>query len=167
MSDFAAGVGVELDLASAVQKLTDVFNGWLAMEREYQRNGPVPVQLRGNVTAPASGSAFMDLGGPANGRLWIVRRLIVQGVSWNTTAAGSCNIHVTSLNNQLALGGQDIVDNSTALPNKSFYSGWQVVLVNPQRLMVEIVGGTSAQIYGATGMAQDIPLIGVRLVASE
>jgi hypothetical protein len=29
------------------------------------------------------------------------------------------------------------------------------------------VGGTSAQIYGATGMAQDIPLIGVRLVASE
>jgi hypothetical protein len=167
MSDFAAGVGVELDLASAVQKLTDAFNSWLAMEREYQRNGPVPVQLRGNVTAPASGSAFMDLGGPANGRLWIVRRLIVQGLTWGTTAAGYCNIHATSLNNQLALGGQDIVDNSTALPNKSFYSGWQVVLVNPQRLMVEIVGGTSAQIYGATGMAQDIPLIGVRLVASE
>ena len=167
MSDFAAGVGVELDLASAVQKLTDVFNGWLALEREYQRNGPVPVQLRGNVTAPASGSAFMDLGGPANGRLWIVRRLIVQGLTWNTTAAGSCNVHVTSLNNLAVPGGQDIVDNSTALPNKSFYSGWQVVLVNPQRLMVEIVGGTSAQIYGASGMAQDMPLIGVKVVASE
>ena len=167
MSDFAAGVGVELDLGTKMEKLVSAFHEWLRVEQEYQRSGPVPVQLRGNVTCPSSGSAFMDLGGPANGRLWIVRRLIVQGLTWNTTAAGSCNIHVTSLNNLAVPGGQDIVDNSAAFPNKSFYSGWQVVVVNPQRLMVEIVGGTSAQIYGASGMAQDMPLIGVKVVASE
>jgi len=167
MSDFAAGVGVELDLASAVQKLTDVFNGWLEIERTYQRTGPVPVQLRGNVNAPASGSGWMDLGGPASGRIWIVRRLIVQGATWNTAAAGSSNVHVTSLNNLAVPGGQDIVDNSTAFPNKAFYSGWQVVVVNPQRLMVEIVSGTSGQLYSASGMAQDLPILGVRVVASE
>ena len=89
MSDFAAGVGVELDLGTKMEKLVSAFHEWLRVEQEYQRSGPVPVQLRGNVTCPSSGSAFMDLGGPANGRLWIVRRLIVQGVSWNTTAAGS------------------------------------------------------------------------------
>jgi hypothetical protein len=154
------------DLQLTCNDLTAQARAATQAEKDYQVNGPVPVQLRGNGNCATTGSLLISLGGPAPFRMWIVRRLIVQGLTWGTTAAGSCNVHV-SASDTPTLGGIDIVDNSTALPNKAFYSGWQVVLVNPQRLIVEIVGGTSAQIYAATGMAEDVPLRSVRVVASE
>jgi hypothetical protein len=168
MSDQDAGIGfaVIANLGTAVEKLQAGFDDWVRQQNEYQRKGPQPVQFRGSCAANSSGAANLDLGGPAPSRMWIVRRLIVQGISWSTTAAGSCNVHVTTTS-QPVPGGLDIVDNSTALPNKAFYSGWQLVLVNPQRLIVEIVGGTSTQVYAATGMGEDIPLFGVKVVASE
>jgi hypothetical protein len=168
MSDQDAGIGfaVIANLGTAVEKLQAGFDDWVRQQNDYQRKGPQPVQFRGSCTAPSTGSGYISLGGPASSRMWIVRRLIVQGISWSTTAAGSCNVHVTTTETPVP-GGLDIVDNSTALPNKAFYSGWQLVLINPQRLVVEIVGGTSGQTYAATGMGEDIPLFGVKVVASE
>ena len=168
MSDEGAGIGFEViaHLGTAVEKLQATFDDWVRQQNDYQFKGPRPVQFRGSCAAASDGSADLNLGGPAPGRMWVVRRLIVQGISWSTSAAGSCNVHVTTTQKPVP-GGLDIVDNSTALPNKAFYSGWQVVLVNPQILVVEIVGGTSTQVYAATGMGEDIPLFGVKVVASE
>ena len=77
-------------LTSATQQLAKAQSDWIEQEKEYQRLGPVFVQMLASGTVDSgSDPLIMDLGGPAAGRVYEVRQLIVGGLLWSTTVAGN------------------------------------------------------------------------------
>lgn len=101
----------------------------------------------------------MNLGGPQMFRQWEIRQLIVGGITWETTVAGSCDVFVQpsdpSARNPVAL--LNMVDNSSTLPNKAYYSGGQLRVRHPAQVFVAIISGTASTQYQATGAAFDLP----------
>ena len=151
-ASFQALIGLKAsvdDLAAAVKRIERI-------EELYQQIGPVDHQLNGSGTAPASGSLFISLGSPAPGRFWILRRLIVGGVTWVTTAAGAANVYASPSRPDGA-GLSMMVDNASSLPNKAFYSSRQVTVHQPSHLWVEVTTPTAGQTYVATGLVEELP----------
>jgi len=166
MSDTSAGFdfGIFASLKGAVDKLSDTFSKWIAQEKAYQLGAEdIPIQGSTIIATGQVVTNYIDLGGPAYGNLWVLRRLIVMGNTWATTAAGSANVHVTGTFPPVS-GGITMVDNTSALPAKAFYSSRIVAVRHPSHLVVEIVSGTNAQQYVATGQVENLPDKGSKLL---
>lgn len=123
--------------------------------------GSIPIDYRrvNNTIIPASGAnSGIGLGGPQQGRVWLVRRIIVSGLTWGTAAAGTAQFFAAAIPSMLiaqSLDASMLVDESTAIPNKAFYSNRQVVIRNPESLHIVIVGGTPNQQYVASSQVED------------
>lgn len=172
--DLALDLGGHVDLGPAsMHALVSLGAGFDTLAKElkrindreewYQLHAPLDQNLRNSKVCPtpAPASIYIGMGGPAIGRVWFLRRLIVMGLTWSTMAdATECNVHVTTVPNPVS-GGMDMVDNSSppsggqALPNKAFYSNRQIAVHHPNHIIVEIVGPTAGQQYVVTGMADD------------
>lgn len=126
---------------------------------------PASVRLFTSVIIPTpTVRTGLNLGGPSAGFYWMVRRLIIGGVTWKTTAAGTAEVFVTALAgaegqavvgpmiNGLALS--DMVDQTAALPSKAYYSDQQFVVQENENLVIVIDTGTAAQQYVATAQIQ-------------
>jgi hypothetical protein len=131
-------------------------------KRELQRTRvPVQVRMVASATIPTpTARTGINLGGPDAGFFWLLRRLIIGGVTWKTAAAGTAEIYVTALTagqgsaatgpvvSGLALS--DMADQSASLPSKAFYSNQQVIVQAQENLVVVIDTGTVGQVYVAT-----------------
>ena len=147
-------------LTSATQQLAKAQSDWIEQEKEYQRLGPVFVQLVASGTVDSgSDPLIMDLGGPAAGRVYEVRQLIVGGLLWSTTVAGTGQILVQPNspppNVVPPLGLME--DVAATLPNVAFYSSGQFRVMHPNHIFVVIVAGTASTTYQASGDAFDVP----------
>jgi hypothetical protein len=139
--------GVKLDsIADQLKKLRED-------EAAYQY-GTLDHTVAATGEMPATGSLFLDLGGPAPFRMWQLRRLVVGGITYALAAAGSAIVHVSpSVPNPSSL--LTVVDQAASLPLPALYSTHQIVLHAGERLYVEIAGGTSGQTYAAAGSVED------------
>jgi hypothetical protein len=149
-----------LDLKTGIGVLRDEITLLIKAEYEYQQRGPLFVQLRASAAADSSADDLvLDLGGPAVGRIWEVRRLIVGGVTWDTTASGNAQIFILANPPMLNIDPPltELADQATTLPAKNFYSTGQFILRNPSRLIVLIDSPTASQVYAATGSVVDRP----------
>lgn len=114
-----------------------------------------------SATIDANGFGVVALGGPDQGHLWYVRRLIVGGQSWDDTAAGTAQVFVSAADFRLqtVAGGAfpitDLRDQADTLPDVAFYGHGEVPLHAPQRLYVRFVGATPEQIYTAAAGIED------------
>lgn len=123
---------------------------------------PIDADPGASDVMPAAGNLALNLGGPVPGRIWLLRQLVVGGLTWGTVAAGTAEAYGTALPPlQTASGRQlsDLADAFSALPGVHFYTSRQVVLRNPQRLVVVVVGGTSGQTYQAAANVEDYAVI--------
>ena len=155
-----AAVGAKFDgLAAQVRKL-------LAEQDAYEF-GAVEVALRGAATSTASGATVViDLGGPAYGRLWQVRRLVVGGAQWGDTAAGTALV-VVAPNASATPPTSDVADFTATIPNSAFYSTGQVIVRNPARLYIVVLTPTASTTYAVGGAATDMPDRRHRIVAPD
>ena len=155
-----AAVGAKFDgLAAQVRKL-------LAEQNAYEF-GAVEVALRGAATSAASGATLViDLGGPAYGRLWQVRRLTVGGAQWGDTVAGTPLV-VVAPQASTTPPTSDVADFSGTIPNTAFYSTGQVVVRNPARLYMVILTPTASTTYAVGGAATDMPDSRHRIVTPD
>ena len=167
--------GVELDLdvgpleimAGIRTELTKLNRHNEAWHRREIARSRVPIIVRQftSATIPTpTARTGISFGGPDPGFYWLLRRLIIGGVTWKTTAAGTAEIYVTALGagqgqaatgpivNGLALN--DMVDQAPALPAKAFYSNEQVPIQEQENLVVVIDSGTAGQVYSVTGQFQ-------------
>ena len=154
-------------LTSATQQLAKAQSDWIEQEKEYQRLGPVFVQMLVSGTVDSSSDPLiMDLGGPAAGRVYEVRQLIVGGLLWSTTVAGTGQILVQPNspppNVVPPLG--TVQDVASSLPNVAFYSSAQFRVQHPNHIFVVIVGGTASTTYQVIGDAYDVPNLSFRKV---
>lgn len=151
---FKLGVNLNSSLEQMNKRLAHIE----ALEAAYEERGPVRVALRAAEASDASGAAIvLDLGGPAHGRLWEVRRLVLGGAAWSSTAAGTALIVTGSGTASSAPPLPDVVDEAASLPKVSFYSSGQVVLRNPAHLYIVIDSPTASTTYAAGGEAFDMP----------
>jgi hypothetical protein len=120
-------------------------------------------RMYGSATADTSGNALIVLDACPQGYRWVVRHVVVGGVTWETTAAGNAQLLVTSSPPTNNVDGPvslaNVVDATnnpgasagTGLPSIAFYDEGDMIVLQPgEWLCVYVYGGTSAQQYVAT-----------------
>jgi hypothetical protein len=111
---------------------------------------------------PASGSLALDLGSPAVGTFWNVRRIIVGGSDITTEPDGVAWVFVQG-SNPIAAGANPSIAQAAdltvnALPQRSFYGTHQLVVYPPEHLWVIITSGTAATQYVASMKVEEYDL---------
>lgn len=163
--DFSADISAALGrIDSKLDRDEEQHQRRLLRAREIKRARiPAPVRLQGSGVCPTPTASFgIGFGGPDPGFFWTVRRVVVGGFQWGTTAAGSAELYVTGL---AGLAGvihsgtgsvasvralNDLVDQAATLPSKGFYSNEQIIVQANESLVIVIVGGTAGQQYSAS-----------------
>jgi hypothetical protein len=154
---------IELDvellarLGEAVTQLTQEVTA-TRKERAASTKRPNTYKMIGSAVADSSGYALIVLDCCPQGQRWTLRKVVVGGVTWATSAAGACQIVVTSQPNlsadsPIALFNVEDGSNSglsagTAMPLARSYPSDQVITLDAgDWLCVYITGGTNAQQY--------------------
>ena len=149
-----------MELGASFGKMTDELRKFLKLQEEYEKQGPVFVPLQGALTVDgAQDPAFVDLGGPAQQRVWNVRQLIVGGPFWSSTAGGTGLILVQpNAPTPGQVGGlANVQDAFGTMPAVHFYSSDQFKVRAPNRIWLQVVTGTANAVYNAAGDAYDSP----------
>jgi len=154
MTQISADAGLEVRLGNlelAARAVPDVVSRF---ERALTRPAVQPFYFPrvGSVVIPTpTADAVIDLGGPTQGRVWDLRNLIIGGLNWTTTAAGSALVVVAAQQPARAsdVGLPAVVDQAATLPLPAGYSRGQIRLYYPDRLYVIVQLGTQAQEYVA------------------
>jgi len=149
--DLLANVGQ--GQAVATERLSKTLDAARSMQ-------PVLFRAQGRTTVDSNGYGFFRLNPhPAMGHVWEIRSLVVGGVTWGTTAAGTCEVYASAMDLRLMVDASppltDLVDQATALPLPAFYGTGQFTLSGGEILSVRIIGGTSGQEYVATARGID------------
>lgn len=123
------------------------------MRRELQRhrrregelteaNRPIPKTVEDSITLDAAGVGVVDLGMPALGRTWNVRR--VSAIYQDPTAALAAGIAAIFRGNDSTSPFSFIerLGNGTQLPATTKYSADQLVLMQREHLFIRVTGGT-------------------------
>lgn len=181
MSDTIAGVEVDMEglglearflaeISSEMRGMRGELARLLKMQTDYEKKGPVFVPLQGTANVDSNQDvAMVDLGGPAYGRTWLVRQLVVGGSLWSTTAGGTGLIVVQSnppTPGQVP-GLANVQDAFGTMPAVHFYSSSQFRIRNPQRIFLVVVTGTASTAYNVAGDAYDSPDVGLNVTATE
>lgn len=109
-------------------------------------------------TFPSSGTLALDLGAPAKGQFWNVRRIVIGGADITTQPAGVGWVFVQgsppnqSGSNPTVAQAADFT--SGTLPQRAFYGTHQLVVGDSEHLWVVIAGGTAGTQYVASVKAE-------------
>lgn len=167
-----AGLDVSAGLELAIGTLNDRLAKDAAARiwaREIDRaRVPVVATLKASATIPTPTAPMgLNFGGPDAGFEWCVRRLVVGGLTWGTTAAGTFEAYVTGLGGILGAssggGGAsnpagvrmmtDLVEQGS-MPFRAFYAKNQMTVKENESLVVVVAAGTQAQQYVASAHIQ-------------
>lgn len=170
MSDTEPGIGVEASFTARLFAGLDAIAE--KMERSAKRTEDsarlvqqaaalMPITYRRRAQGfPASNVLVLDMGGPAQGRVWELRSMKVgSGGLPSETRAGAAYVYAMSgATPDTVLGAAsifDAIDWTTSLPNVAFYGAGEAVVVAGERLYVVFTGATNAEDYGAAFVVQD------------
>ena len=157
-STSGVGLGIFADLALHIGNLGKQVQRMQDRYDQIAASIPADYQNAAAAAYPASGTLALDLGVPAQGTFWEVRRLIIGGSDITTSPAGTGWVFVQGSQPNAAGTNPSIAqaaDQTTGtLPQKAFY-GTHELVVNPgEHLWVIITGGTSGVQYVASFKAE-------------
>lgn len=122
-----------------------------AVRANAHRPAPIPLDVRipKSSTIPASGIDYIDLGAPPQGQRWLVRSIVVGGLTQATAALGQADVYVSaSKPTSLSLADwHDSTGTGNTLPAIAFYDGRNLVVMPPEHLYIVITNGTPTQQY--------------------
>lgn len=133
------------------------------LARQYRRvleaGAILPINtVSADVEIAASGAAVLDLGGPAQGRVWDVRRLVAGGKQVTIAAAGSADAFFTAAPASSVPGGLTLaewVDTAATLPLTAYWGAGEFELRYPEHLFVVFRSATNGQQYMAAARFVD------------
>jgi len=164
------GVGAELDLdlgpimadlAVELGRMNDRDDDAAAERRRREHvRALIPADVRlvtvGTIPSPTARS-MLSVGGPDAGYFWLVRRILVGGLTFKTTAAGTAEIYVTGLSGSVGsvttgpivsgLALSDLVDQYATLPKVVNYTSHQIIVQEGENLCAVVDTGTAGQQY--------------------
>lgn len=154
-------LGALLAIQAGLEKSNkDIFERLARLEELYQQQGPVYAYQQGTASSDTNGDAFeIGLGGPTPLRKWEVRSIVVGGLTWATTVAGTALVvvgpsRIISPNN---LSTTMVRDYASKLPLPAFYSSGQLVVRWPDHLRLLILTPTASTQYVAAAMVAESP----------
>lgn len=157
MTTIEADGGLAIAFHAGIGSLSEAQAETNRLLRRLASSAPIPIDapIQGSGTADASGDVVFDCGGPAQGRVWVLRRLAV-GLS-DPTAAASGAAYFYASNSMLTqqLSTSQWFDVASTLPLVGWYTSRQVVIKFPHHIICRIKAGTSGDIYAVSGLAQD------------
>jgi hypothetical protein len=123
-----------------------------------QLETPAFIRIHSVLTIPASGAAIMNLldnTGPSQGWVWYLRKLVVAGVTPNTSVAGVADLFVSACNTPGATPSTlDWVDHAGVLPLFGVYSRGECTLRFNEEFQIVFTGATAGQQYVAAGLIE-------------
>lgn len=154
-----ASLDALVKIESGLSNVSDLLGKLLALQSDYQQRGPVYVPVGGQAAANSSGNTFaIDLGGPAALRRWELRQLVVGGVLFSSTVAGTALlIQSPSIAGAFEPALPNVEDQAAAMPKIAFYSSGQILVRHPNHLFVVILNPTASATYTVGGEALDAP----------
>jgi len=158
-----------VDLSASIGQLASEVRGLRADQERMRRREikrarvPQTVRLQGSGICPTPTAPFgINFGGPDSGFFWIVRRIVVGGLTWATSASGSAEFYVTGLAGLPGVASSgigtaagvralsDLIDQVGSMPAAKFYGNSQVPVLANESLVVVVAGGTAGQQYVAS-----------------
>ena len=138
----------------------DMKNAYLeAMKQAMQEklaNMPNLVPLQQSGTVPASGTLYLDLGGPQLGRRWLVRMLgVTQSVSPDNTLGGKAYWFIGQPPVTGRVNPANLEWIMSSLPATQNFSSESILVQPNDHLWVAIIGGTQNQLALATANVLD------------
>ena len=131
-------------------------------------------RMYGGAAADTAGNALITLDSCPQGQRWVVRHVVIGGITWATAAAGNALLLTTSsppANPDAPISIVNVVDATnnpgagagTGLPSIAFYDEGDMIVLQPgEWLCVYVYGGTSTQLYMATARVDRHSLAGPR-----
>lgn len=163
--DFSAEISATLGRIS--KRLDDDAARAIRLREIERARQPQNVRLQGSGVCPTPTTPFgINFGGPDPGFYWNVRRIIVGGLTWTTTAAGSVEVYVTGLAGAQGVPSSgagsvasirslsDLVDQNATMPTKGFYGVGELSVLANESLVVVVNTGTAGQQYSASALIQ-------------
>jgi len=133
--------GAEFDVMTSREMRHELARHRQRMGQLAEANRPIPKTVEGSITLDAAGFGVIDLGTPAAGRTWNVRRVSATYQDpFAVLAAGVAAIFRG--NEQSPFTFVERIPNGTQLPASDKFSADQFVLMQTERLFVVISGGT-------------------------
>jgi hypothetical protein len=142
-----------------------------AEERARSTSRPRPLDLAASKVADASGNCILAFESCPQGQWWALRRLVVGGVTYSTTASGAAVVFkstasAAAYNADADVALFNVVDATLAptnspLPSVAFYDGdAHLITLSPnEKICIRIYSGTASQQYAANA-AFDIYQLG-------
>lgn len=155
-----------LEISGTLHALLGIGSRLEAMHRSLQRANELAAQAAlltpSSTVQPASGifltgiPLVLDLGGPAQGHVWDVRRIVVGGVLPTTAATGVADVYASAAGpSQQPSSLIDWVDRAAALPLSGFYGAGDVGVRYPEHLYAIVTAATNGQTYLAGARVVD------------
>jgi len=115
----------------------------------------IPRDIAADGEVPASGTLVLDLGAPASGKLWSIRRATIGPGIPTATITGTARLFVGQVPNVgVTPAGADLRDYTTAFPNPGPWSRWELVCTSPQHVYVTFDGAAGQSIMLALGVEE-------------
>ena len=181
MADLGVGVGLDIgqvqlgalvEIKTSLDTMGSELKKLVAAEYAYEHNGPTFHPIRNGGVSNSAGSNFaFGLEGPAYGRRWEIRNLVIGGLYFSSTVAGTALALRTSIAsvglNLAQINLADVVDQAESLPDVAFYGSGQFVLRAPDKLVIVVIGPTASTPYVVGGSYIDVPDQPLRGIVSE
>lgn len=131
-----------------------------------QRSFPVSADFAGSALYPATGVLVVDLGGPAQGQVWLIRRWMFLSAGDPTSSPAGVGFIFTGTSMSSAvspvlsatLANMQLVDKTNApFPTSGFYDAGMVVCRYPEHIIGVVTAGTIGAGYMVNGTATQVP----------
>lgn len=126
------------------------------MRQMIAKSHPVYAPQFASGAIDSSGNLVLDMGGPQQGRRWVVRMVTISDSQsfWNTMGAAKVTLCVGQKTGNTVLPNQVRWPFSSA-PNSATFSADQMWIVPSDNVLLSVTGGTSAQSVQAVIWIQD------------
>ena len=138
-----AWVKASIDFGTKLDKMERYF-------RQLNEGTPVLRRVANSGVAVSGQQLVLNLGTPDAGTYWNVENVVVGGIDFTTSAAGSAGFYAVGGSPAVSPGLGNALDYASTLPNTAFYGLRDIVVQDGESLIIVIFGGSNAQTYVAT-----------------
>ena len=123
--------------------------------RQLSEATPIMYRPTASAQCPTPSASFvLDLGTPSQGTFWEVRKVVVGGMDFTTTAAGTAGLYLSASPTVFGSGLNNAEDYASSLPSVGYYATGALYVRPSEYLFLVVFNATAGQTYVANGFCR-------------